>query len=372
LEEQISAPDTGSIFAAEGTFIHEASEARLLEIYFPNNGKVHPYANPKVGEVCTVDGFEIEWDDSMQDAMEAYVAYIGLIRGTTEHCTIGIEQRVKLTEDVWGTADCILWFPEIRHLDVIDLKGGRGVLVEADTDQLLVYALAAVETFGYPALTVDTHVVQPRGKTTDGAIHRVARHTLLDLLEYQDNILNPGLEKLRARDMTLASGDHCRFCKAKPICPQLKQDALAVAKMEFADEPPKAGTLSDAELADTLDKAELIAAWVTSLRAEASARIDRGATIPRWKLVPKRGTRKWASEKDAYDYLTTTFGLSEKEIMEQKILSVAQFAKRHKEVYAQIEGQLVTKESSGTTLVREDDARDAAPTGPSSEFEKII
>jgi hypothetical protein len=141
--------------------------------------------------------------------------------------------------------------------------------------------------------------------------------------------------------------------------------------MEFADSPPLAAALSDLELAEIMDKAEVIENWIKSVRGEISGRLDRGIPVPNWKLVAKRAVRKWASEVDVHDYLYNQLSMDVRDFTESKMVSVAQFQKRHPTVYAQIEAELVVKESSGTTLVRESDAREAAPSGPSHDFEKI-
>lgn len=367
LSAQIEDPEQSgsSIYAAEGTLIHAVSEARLNREYF---GATSPLLALEVGDDLKLEGHWIVWDLSMEQAAQDYIDYIK--DRLTGDCELFIEQRVKLTDDVWGTADCLLWNAETRHLDVIDLKGGRGVLVDADSDQLLVYALAAVKTQNLNPLTVTTHIVQPRARDPEGDIARQSEFTYLDLLDYEDRELTPGLERLRAGDMTLRHGDHCRFCPAKARCPELAKLSLETARMEFDSIPPPVASLSEDELSEIMDKADVIIDFLKAVQAEISGRLDRGVPVSGWKLVPKRALRKWTDEAKVYEAVEA-FGLDMSDVSEPKLLTCAQFEKRFPDIYAGIAPDLVVKESSGTTLARESDARTAAKVGPRAEFEKI-
>lgn len=358
LAMRVGGGSNGSIYAAEGTLMHEVGEKLLL-------GQID--SPPEFGSVHTIDGHQVEWTRDMQAAVEVYVDYVrGLVRPGSQ---LHVEVRVVIDEDVWGTSDIIIWHPDTRHMDVADLKGGKGVVVDADSDQLLVYAVAAMNTMGVEPLTVTTHIVQPRAIGEGGGI-RTSKFTTIDLWHWRDTVLNPGIERLQNGDTTIEAGDHCRFCPAKGVCPEMQRKALAVAKMEFGEAPPEVTTMSDDELATALDQAELINEWVKGVRAEASRRLDVGGSIPRWKLVPKRATRKWINEKEALERLAE-LGLESWQFTETSILSVAQLAKALPEAYAQIEGDLVSKTSSGSTLVREGDPRKALVLGPKADFSEF-
>ena len=345
-----------SSYAAAGTLMHEISELLLL-------GRIED--PPELGSIHNVDGHDVVWELDMQEGVHEYVGYV--VDVVTPESELHVEVRVHLAEDVWGTSDVIVWHPGKRHVDVIDLKGGKGVLVDADTDQLKVYGLASIQTLGLNPLTVSLHVVQPRARDEDGNVVRVSHFTLIDLLEYKEDVLLPGIERLRAGDRTLKAGDHCRFCPAKGVCPELHQEAVRVAKMEFGDDPPEVDGMSDADLAEALDQAELISSWLEGVRAEVSRRLDTGVEVPGWKLVQKRGSRRWINADEAEKALVA-LGADPADYTETTLLSAVQLSKRWPDIYARVEADHVTKASSGTTLVREADSRPAVLCGAKHEF----
>ena len=140
------------------------------------------------------------------------------------------------------------------------------------------------------------------------------------------------------------------------------------APAAFAPDPQAlVGGPLNADLSHALDKAELISAWINLVRAEASQRADHGQVIPNWKLVPKRAMRKWTDDNDALAALNVA-GVPLHEVV--KVVSVAaaeRAMKAHKKPMTPLL-PLITKESSGTTLVRDDDARDAIDMSPKKVF----
>jgi hypothetical protein len=131
---------------------------------------------------------------------------------------------------------------------------------------------------------------------------------------------------------------------------------MAVARSTFDVVPPDPVGLTDDELGAILDQAELISNWVTKVRAEASARIDNGGSVPGWKLVPKRAVRKWVDTLSVVRELVAQ-GIDVMDIVRVETIGhVEKVMKRCKVPAAVIEPYTV-KESSGSTLVSEKDVR---------------
>jgi hypothetical protein len=120
--------------------------------------------------------------------------------------------------DLWGTVD-ILVVDQDRHLsDVIDLKFGANILVEADAPQLAIYGLLAAWCFGLSATGLTTWIIQPRCFHPQGPVrsHRYDARTLRNLLE---TVLAAAAATQNHFALRRA-GPWCRFCAAAPTCPE--------------------------------------------------------------------------------------------------------------------------------------------------------
>jgi hypothetical protein len=326
-----------------------------------------------LGQVQLVDGHEIPITEEMLDAVDCYVSTV-LSYPTGPHVHRYVEKKVHLNSQVWGTADCILYDAQDDTLTVIDLKYGKGVQVEADDNaQLMIYGLAAARTLGVAPKTVTCVIVQPRVSNPV----KPTTFQFLDLLLWEDMTVIPALEAAKDPFAPLVTGEHCRFCPARPDCPELRSEVLKTAQLEFAETPPEPSTLTSEALGKILDKAELISAWVAAVRAEASARIDRGEAVTGWKLVPRRAMRRWADAAQAAAFLKEWAGLTDGDLYDYEIRSVAKLEKlvdslHGKGVFkAQVQPGLVTQESSGSTLVPTDDPRPEVKAGPKADFEEV-
>jgi len=235
-----------------------------------------------------------------------------------------IEQRFSLASlnppfEAGGTADAVIYNPAAKMLEVVDLKGGRGVVVEAKGNpQLRTYALGAM--LANPGLAVETvkvTIVQPRAGHPDGRIRSETFH-VIDLLEWTSDLLLAMDRAKRAADRKadlpdaawaasfLVAGDHCKFCPCAGFCPALEQKALDTAGLHFDDldqpviSPSNAPALQSPErLAQLLDAADMIGDWMNAVRAYAHEQAEAGATIPNYILVEKEGREKWVEGVEA-------------------------------------------------------------------------
>ena len=114
-------PERSSEFAKEGTLAHSVAEAML-------NGGV------------------FEATDEMTEQVGVYVNYVDELANHPE-AILHTEVKVKVSDDLWGTADAVVWRPDQKTLYVADLKFGAGVGVEvSDNLQLKIYGLAPLLT----------------------------------------------------------------------------------------------------------------------------------------------------------------------------------------------------------------------------------
>ena len=140
----------------------------------------------------------------------------------------------SIDKRLFGTADCLLWFPQWRHLIVVDYKYGFIDVdvgtAERPNKQLSAYAIAALDRLtGERPSTVDLAVFQPR------RVAGPAEQYLKLKIEHLDAEIVRLREEVAQVDMPnpkLSIGDHCRYCKGKPKCPKVQaqfQAALDVA-----------------------------------------------------------------------------------------------------------------------------------------------
>lgn len=361
--------DTTSIYAEAGRLAHALAERCLIKGHDPLM-----YLGYDLGKQ-TVD----------RETVLAVDDYIRVVRPVRAACSwSGIELRVSLDRvfadappsPMFGTADFVGYRADRHELVVVDLKFGRGVVVEIiDNDQLRYYALGALliaQDKGLSVRDVRMIIVQPRadheaGRTREEVISAV------DLLIWGDTVLVPAAMATTDPNAPLVTGDHCRFCRAAGACPQLHKKALERARDEFGTLMPEPAGMSDAALARALDDAWLLMLWIGAVRGEASARLDRGRAIPGWKLVDRRATRRWLDEGQALGAMVTS-GLPD--VTETKLRSPAQIEqimKTERWPKARIDAvlsTLVDKSSSGTTLAQDSDPRQPAG-GPASEFDVV-
>ena len=104
--------------------------------------------------------------------------------------------------------------------------------------------------------------------------------------------------------------------------------------------------------------ADLLEDWIKDLRNLAISTLERGNSVPGYKLVAKRGTRQWVSEDAAKGVLLNI--LDESEVVESSLLSPAKVEKLLKKRAIEMPEGLVVSISSGNTLASEDDPRPSA------------
>lgn len=328
-----------SSYADEGTDAHWLAAEIIL-------GKVKPVLGvrcPK-GNMSTLD---------MLTAVSVYVAEVK--RHIRQGDDWDIEQRLRYSDEVWGTADFVRYRPGTGELLVMDYKHGQGVPVEVeDNPQVLIYGLMKAKHMVNRGITKITFgIVQPRCEHPDGPV-RYWTVDALALMDFEDKLVE-AIEATRRSDAKLVVGAHCRWCPPKAICPETKRLALETAQNDFGPALPYV----PAELAATLERIPIIESWVKATREFAYSEAIAGNAIPGFKLVEKRATRKWASEAEAAAALETL--LQRDEIYEPpSLLSPAKVEKLLGKNGKKQIASLTVAESSGLTLVHESDKRPPA------------
>lgn len=344
-------PGRESEYAAEGTRAHTCLEFLL------KNRK-----NLTAAKRTALKSYSLEMVEYALDAAYWIIEQIGDENEDVEFlCETKVDASPFTCEGQFGTLDAAI-VRVFDRLTVIDYKYGAGVAVDpvygGDLNpQLAYYALALSYEYQHNFSEVELVVIQPRAFSESGETTRSKVFPMDQLLAWEEKF-RVGVERARAPLAPLASGNWCKFCPASVICPELKEKAMRDAQIVFRDNAvqalPEVKTLAIPDLGKALHAAEKLEKFIEALRDHAQHVLECGGEVPGWKLVQKRSTRKWIDEQDTAFRARTIYG--SKAFTEPKLLSPAQMEKISGKDWV---NEQVTNESSGTTVVPEDDKRPA-------------
>jgi hypothetical protein len=183
-----------------------------------------------------------------------------------------------------------------------------------------------------------------------------------------------GAEAALKPDAPLKAGKHCKFCKAKGLCPEYRNQALAVAGQEFDLEAapeelilPDPKLLTIEQVSGYLPKLGILSAWIKDIWSFVHAEASAGRPVPGMKLVAKDANRSWAVDEATLLKEAKKHGKKKADLYaDPKLKSPAQVEKLFK-----FDKAFTKRESSGTVLVAESDPRPAVISTPrdGSEFE---
>lgn len=336
-------PPRESKYAAEGTTAHECMEHMLKE------SMTREQLFEKYGKEM------VEYVDYMYGAV-----HDRLVLGTEK---LLVEEKVTFPlldhegNEMFGTVDTAIVDIGGR-LSIIDFKYGAGVAVEPEKNlQMIYYAVAIAAKYKWEFDEVELVIVQPRAFHVDSVV-RAWTLTIEELKTYVD-LFKKGIERVKSKARTFA-GDWCKFCAGSVICPEQTSRQLEKANIAFS-EPlidntpafPQARDLTPSQISIVMQKADILKSWIDEVYAYAEDVLNRGGEVPGFKLVEKRGSRKWVNpievEKDAAD----AFG---SKAYSRELLSPAQMEKVAGKEW--VEPRVVSV-SSGLTMVADSDKRPA-------------
>lgn len=345
-----------SPFAEEGTLAHELAELYLRKDVLQDIRDAEFEA--KLSEIMEHKLFKEE----MLDCVPIYTDYCAgeyaSAKLTSDFAIIEIEQRLDLTEfipDSFGTADCVIIKDDV--MQVIDLKYGKGVAVQAEWNkQLMLYGLGALRKYDtmYDIKEVMLTIVQPRLDSISSWQIPVS-----GLTNWAVEELKPKAEMAYAGEGELSPGEWCKFCSVKNKCRALYEQQMEVAKYDFAN--PE--FLTDEEIADVVLRAPRLVEWVNSIGEYASEKaLNEGKAWPGLKLVEGVSRRKWSVEEEevAKTLKAKCPELTDDVIYDMSLKSLTEIEKLvGKKAFAAQFGELVVKPQGSPKLVSIEDKRPA-------------
>ena len=352
-----------SIYAAEGTALHELTEIHLKA----NEYNVAEHLVSQINYKLTK-----EHKEAVQEVLD-WCAALHLQHADATHKTSAIEAKVSLEvyaqpydceglEDVYGTLDYM--FAADSNLYVVDWKYGKGVEVFPDSEQLLTYAAGALASYELekhkiPIREIILVIGQPR--LYSGEHFKIYETSPSEIRDWVADTLVPALNDIETTKPTIIPSDKaCMWCLAKNSCEARKKVALETAAKAFAIHADLPDKVKDEDIADFLTMLPDLKKYIADIEQYAHHRIKNGNTIPGWKLVHGRSIRKWEDEAKAKEYYFSRDDLDPDDLVTMKFKSPTQIEKLlGKRNITEEDLALVIKPPGKPTLVKETDKRDA-------------
>jgi hypothetical protein len=350
-------PEDPSVASDRGDMAHLALAAGLLFEVEPNTPDV---------DVNESVGLALDW---VRERRFEYGA----------DCNLHVEQRLDIPiTGEFGTADLVLEAPQI--LEVADFKNGYVPVDVFMNAQMLSYLIGAIAKYGERKRYRIT-VIQPNYNHRDGPI-RTYDVSNDDIRWFEDELTRAVASK------EFYAGKHCKktYCPHRGTCQTFQ--AWAIDNAGAAWFPSEVNALSDEQLAESLDYADILHGIRDELRKEAMRRqINMDRRIPGWKLVrSKMAIREFKSDgviSQVAD-VARAMGATDEDLYDRKFVSVKgieDFAKKYAQLNKLGRGAwktlwnnqfapFVRESVPGLTLEREIDGRPAHRRG--GEFGAIL
>ncbi|WP_347460971.1 DUF2800 domain-containing protein [Acinetobacter sp. ANC 7454] len=340
----------------------------------------------------TRSGFSVDLE------MAEYVQkYIDAVRSQAEGNELLIEHRVDFSqyidsENAFGTSDAIILAP--KEIQIHDLKYGRTKVNAEDNEQMMLYALGALNDFGMFDDFQQARLVihQPRlGHVSEWVV------PVAYLLEFADRTKNT-VKLIKAVDEGTALFDEnqllnpgekqCHWCKAKATCPALTKAVIETVAGEFDDLTAcdlEAGIKQGIEavpehenqlLGKLYAALPLIEQWSKAVAAAVTDKLNSGEKVPGFKLVQGRaGNRAW-SDAEAAEQVLKSMRLKVEDMYDLKLISPTNAEKLQKagtigpRQWAKVQDLIVRPEGK-PTVAPESDKRPALEVNPLNDFETV-
>ena len=283
-----------SAYAERGTALHTA-----MALLIDNARSLDGLA----GEI--ISGYTITRDD-VETALRPAYAYVDALLDTPG-AEFYFERRVAFPTipGAFGTTDLLVRIGATVY--VVDFKFGTGVRVLAlypagDDDiinaQIMFYAAAGRHSLRELFAGVENIVLtilQPQSIEPDAEMVSTVTVTHAELDEFIALYSAACAESLTSAPR-LERGAHCRFCPARPICPEHTKPLFDLA--QFAVPTPATPNYLQL-LAEGLDLVGAVKDIRTALHDQAKRALEQGDSVPGYALSAGRAVRHWRDEATA-------------------------------------------------------------------------
>jgi hypothetical protein len=282
-------------------------------------------------------------------------------------------------DGAFGTLDLLVRIGSTVH--VIDFKTGAGVRVlalypDGNDDvlnpQLMFYAAAARHSFPEFFAGVDTiilTILQPQSIDVDAEMESSVTVTHAELDEFIA-VFHAACTEALSPTPRLKRGSQCRFCPAKPICPEHTKPLIDLAQFAAPTlrdtlvaslAPPPDRTAYLEILGHGLALIDAIKDISKSLHDQAKAALENGDVVPGYTLTKGRAERHWRGDERTTISALESLGLALEDIIAEELRSPKQIEIRAKARGLKIPQELISTRRSGTSLARVENAHALVP-----------
>lgn len=371
LEALFSGDNESSVFAEEGTAAHELSDIHMSYHFQHISQKEY---KKKLTAAKKGPHYSQEMEDHVKTYMDIVIERVNEAIARTPDATVLLEERLDFSPWVpegFGTGDVVIIAD--GTMEIIDLKYGKGVPVSAiDNSQLRLYGLGALNGFDYlyDIQTVRMTIVQPRLDSVS-----TEEMPAEELLEWAENVVQPGAELAASGKGETKAGDHCKFCKAKSECRTRAFANLELLEYEFK-EP---ALLSLEDLGEIRGKLPDLVAWAKDVTEHMQEQaVKHNVRYPGWKVVEGRSNRFY-SDKDGVKF-TLEQAIKQKHFGQhfkpesiykpQELVGIGDMEKViGKKMFSDLLGDLIVKPPGKPVLVEQADKRPERSSMGSIEYE---
>lgn len=283
--------ETESEYAKEGTKAHELAEKTLTN-YWSGGG------DPLSAE--DLKPYPLE----MMEFVHVYTREVVSLIESIHMPEVRIEMAADMTyihEDLWGTADAVVYDPDSQHLHVFDLKYGEGIMVEAhENPQLLFYAGCMLMEF--MPKTITSYIIQPRA--TMGDVVKAWTYDVERLITFEAEVKEAlawvdtyrGLAEKKGKLTAdcVNPGDWCQFCPAVTGCPKHLENFTALEEVSANTDVDL--LLTDEQIHHYLSMEKGVTKWLSELKKNVQNRLLSGEKVEGFKLVMTSPHRAWKNE----------------------------------------------------------------------------
>jgi Protein of unknown function (DUF2800) len=296
-------PDIQSEAAAMGTHCHHIMDALMQARQSDNNTDLKAEARIWLGDTfhdreLTEETLETLIDPAIDALRQLEKEYGGGFR------VAEIELTVRFPEimDAFGTADLLL--TSLDYVMLVDWKFGavgvRAYYVNDDDSttmnpQLMFYLCAAQHAKPklFKQRRIVASIIQPQNEPQLSDTEVFPE----ELAQFKEDIY-AAVAKALGRDAPLHRGEWCRWCPAKPSCPEWLKPLIEYAALnrELPKQPPKVSKLATPygeQLARAKELSEMISEFSKEVDRQMEIYLAGGGMVPGWTLEPKQKQRKW-------------------------------------------------------------------------------
>lgn len=207
--------------------------------------------------------------------------------------------------NTWGTADIICGVN--NTLIIMDLKTGRQEVKAEFNEQLLAYAVGALNILGWNTFdTVNFFILGVRWKGSDWL------RTVEQVKNWRDTVLAPKMKECYDFHPQAKPGEHCMYCKAKLFCKEWT-DIMLFRHGGGSFDDSGLQDMDSTTLVDRFMWAKQIERFQNSAKDEIALRFEGIDAIEdsRVQYVKPSPIKKFLDEKEVVSYIDTNLGRDE-------------------------------------------------------------